>query len=138
MRSAVAFWRAGGTRGPKRCGGSPSKCGAAVAPQRRKRSGKLDDETAEAMSQIAELERADKEARLVRALVNCALRRIAFGMKQPRNFRAVDWGDMAVLLRSPANKAESYAKEFLRLMCRWWWRAVPSIKRWKSQICSAC
>jgi ATP-dependent helicase/nuclease subunit A len=29
--------------------------------------------------------------------------------------RPVDWGDMAVLLRSPAGKAESYAREFTRL-----------------------
>ena len=29
--------------------------------------------------------------------------------------RPVEWGDMAVLLRSPAGKAESYAKEFTRL-----------------------
>jgi ATP-dependent helicase/nuclease subunit A len=30
-------------------------------------------------------------------------------------FRPVEWGDMAVLLRSPAGKIESYAKEFARL-----------------------
>jgi ATP-dependent helicase/nuclease subunit A len=30
-------------------------------------------------------------------------------------FRPVDWGDIAILLRSPANKAESYAKEFTQL-----------------------
>ena len=29
-------------------------------------------------------------------------------------FRPVEWRDMAVLLRSPANKAEAYAKEFER------------------------
>src|SRR6266481_3851424 len=30
-------------------------------------------------------------------------------------FRPVEWGDMAILLRSPAGKSESYAKEFSRL-----------------------
>ncbi len=30
-------------------------------------------------------------------------------------FRPVEWRDMAVLLRSPANKAEAYAKEFERV-----------------------
>ena len=35
--------------------------------------------------------------------------------EQAGQFRPVDWGDMAVLLRSPANKSESYAKEFSRL-----------------------
>jgi ATP-dependent helicase/nuclease subunit A len=31
-----------------------------------------------------------------------------------KGFRPVEWRDMAVLLRSPANKAEAYAKEFER------------------------
>src|SRR5438132_8584204 len=32
-----------------------------------------------------------------------------------KQIRPVEWSDMAVLLRSPSNKAESYAKEFSRL-----------------------
>ena len=29
--------------------------------------------------------------------------------------RPVDWGDMAVLLRSPSGKSENFTKEFARL-----------------------
>jgi len=63
-----------------------------------------------------DLEEADKEARLV------ALRLSELKAQQhpvwdggTKKFRPVEWSDMAVLLRSPANKTESYAKEFSRL-----------------------
>ena len=36
-------------------------------------------------------------------------------MKPAKQMRPVDWGDMAVLMRSPSGKAESYAREFSRL-----------------------
>jgi len=75
-----------------------------------------DDETAQALAQIGDLEEARKEARLV------ALRlRQLHAARHPvwdeaaRAFRPAAWSDMAVLLRSPANKSESYAKEFARL-----------------------
>ena len=59
---------------------------------------------------------AEKEARLV-ALLLRDLRRAAHAIwdEHAGSFRPVDWGDMAILLRSPAGKAESYAKEFARL-----------------------
>jgi ATP-dependent helicase/nuclease subunit A len=79
-------------------------------------AGDLDEEAAEAMARVADLEEADKEARLV----GLRLRELQAaehpvwdeGKKQ---FRPVEWGDMAILLRSPSGKAESYAKEFSRL-----------------------
>jgi ATP-dependent helicase/nuclease subunit A len=75
-----------------------------------------EEEVSEAMSQVQDLEEADKEARLV------ALRLIELKTSQQpvwddkaKAFRPVGWNDMAVLLRSPSGKAESYAKEFARL-----------------------
>jgi ATP-dependent helicase/nuclease subunit A len=35
-------------------------------------------------------------------------------MTEEKRFRAAEWRDMAVLLRSPSGKAEIYAKEFER------------------------
>jgi ATP-dependent helicase/nuclease subunit A len=75
-----------------------------------------DDQTAQAFAQVSDLEEAQKEARLV-AL---RLRQLHAAMhpvwdEAARSFRPAAWSDMAVLLRSPANKSESYAKEFARL-----------------------
>jgi ATP-dependent helicase/nuclease subunit A len=59
--------------------------------------------------------------------VECEARLVAQRMKQLRDsgheiwdkeqncFRAVEWSDMAVLLRSPSGRAEAFAKEFCRL-----------------------
>ena len=68
-----------------------------------------------AAKDIANLEESGKEARLV-AL---RLRELKTGGhliwdEQLRVMRPVDWGDMAVLLRSPSGKAESFAREFSR------------------------
>ena len=73
-------------------------------------------ETVEELAEVLELEETDKEARLV------ALRLRELKAQQhpvwdetTERFRPVEWSDMALLLRSPANKAERYAKEFSRL-----------------------
>jgi ATP-dependent helicase/nuclease subunit A len=75
-----------------------------------------DEESNEELAQFNELEEADKEARLValrlRELKAC---QHPIWDERTKRFRPVDWSDMAVLLRSPSNKAESYAKEFSRL-----------------------
>jgi ATP-dependent helicase/nuclease subunit A len=70
----------------------------------------------EALEELLELEETDKDARLV-ALRLRELRAQQHPVwdEQAGEFRPVDWRDMAVLLRSPVNKAESYAKEFSRL-----------------------
>ena len=64
---------------------------------------------------LAELEETEKEARLVAQRL-CEL--VVYGHKirdEGTNAeRAVEWRDMVVLLRAPANKAEAYAKEFER------------------------
>ncbi len=66
-------------------------------------------------SELAELEEVEKEARLVAHRLR---ELVAQGHKiwdeEKRAERAVEWRDMAVLLRAPANKAEAYAKEFER------------------------
>ncbi|MFO1487059.1 MAG: UvrD-helicase domain-containing protein [Verrucomicrobiota bacterium] len=64
-------------------------------------------------SGLAELEEANREARLV------ALRlRELHAARHPvwdeaaKQFRPVEWGDMAVLLRAPGKKADVFAREF--------------------------
>jgi ATP-dependent helicase/nuclease subunit A len=68
-----------------------------------------------ANSDLGELVETEKEARLVahrlRELVEQGHK---IRDEEKRGERAVEWRDMAVLLRAPANKAEAYAKEFER------------------------
>jgi ATP-dependent helicase/nuclease subunit A len=75
-----------------------------------------DEEPSEEMAPVLDLQDSDKEARIIalrlRALKN---ERHPVWDEAAKAFRAVEWSDMAILLRSPANKAESYAKEFSRL-----------------------
>jgi len=63
----------------------------------------------------ADLEESEKEARLLALrLKELKNARHEIWSEEQRAFRPVEWRDMAVLLRSPANKAEAYAKEFER------------------------
>ncbi|HXR04111.1 MAG TPA: UvrD-helicase domain-containing protein [Verrucomicrobiae bacterium] len=63
----------------------------------------------------ADLEESGKEARLLALrLKELKAARHAIWHGEQKAFRPVEWRDMAVLLRSPANKAEAYAKEFER------------------------
>lgn len=64
---------------------------------------------------VADLLDTEKEARLVASRLS--------GLKdethqiwddEKKTFRAVEWRDMAILLRAPSGKAEAYAKEFQR------------------------
>jgi ATP-dependent helicase/nuclease subunit A len=73
-------------------------------------------DSVQAWTEMMNLEEAEKEARLV-AL---RLRELRAGQhliwdEDTETMRPVKWGDMAILLRSPSGKAESYAKEFARL-----------------------
>jgi ATP-dependent helicase/nuclease subunit A len=73
------------------------------------------DEAAGALAELADLEAAEKEARLV-AL---RLRELHEGKEQVwdeerHGFRDAHWRDMVVLLRAPKGKAERFAKEFAR------------------------
>jgi ATP-dependent helicase/nuclease subunit A len=79
-------------------------------------TGDTDEEPAGALAGIADLEDADKEARLIAIrLRELKAQRHQVWDEEAKAFRAVEWKDMAVLLRSPANKVEGYAREFSRL-----------------------
>jgi ATP-dependent helicase/nuclease subunit A len=66
-------------------------------------------------SDLGELEEAEKEARLVaRRLRELVGQKHRIWEEKKSAERAVEWRDMAVLLRAPANKIEAYAKEFER------------------------
>jgi ATP-dependent helicase/nuclease subunit A len=66
-------------------------------------------------SDWTDLEESAKEARLL-ALRLLELKNSGHEIwdDEKKIFRAVEWGDMAVLLRSPSGKAEIFAKEFER------------------------
>jgi len=68
-----------------------------------------------ATTELPDLDATEKEARLV-ALQLKKLRRdkLQIWDDDKKVFRAVEWRDMVVLLRSPRNKAEIFAREFNR------------------------
>jgi len=74
-----------------------------------------DSENETESGDLADLEDSEKEARLL-ALRLKELKKARHEIQDEgqKAFRPVEWRDMAVLLRSPANKAEAYAKEFER------------------------
>jgi ATP-dependent helicase/nuclease subunit A len=74
------------------------------------------EDVAEPSSQISELLDAEKEARLVGLrLRELHAERHRVWDEPAGQFRPVEWRDMVILLRSPSNKAESYAKQLARL-----------------------
>jgi ATP-dependent helicase/nuclease subunit A len=65
--------------------------------------------------ELPELEEAEKEARLItRRFRELVAQGHEIWDDQQNGFRAVEWRDMAVLLRAPSGKSESFAKEFER------------------------
>jgi ATP-dependent helicase/nuclease subunit A len=81
----------------------------------RLRGGDAADENSRAEIELMNLEESGKEARLVAM----RLRELKTSGHQVWDeglgaMRPVEWGDMAVLLRSPSGKAESFAREFAR------------------------
>lgn len=74
-----------------------------------------EDEANEALDEFKDLEEAAKEARLVAQRL-LELKRDGHQVwdETARQFRPMAWSDVAILLRAPARKAESYAKEFAR------------------------
>ncbi len=74
------------------------------------------EEEEEGIAEVAELEETDKEARLIGLRLRELKREGRLIWDDARKCqRPVEWGDMAILLRSPATKTQSYAKEFARL-----------------------
>jgi len=105
------------TRGPLTAKADPAPC---VELHLRKKSQNGDRDASDpgenGLAEVRDLEEADKEARLV-AL---RLREIHTDKRlvwdeETRQFRSAEWRDIAILLRSPAGKIDSYAKEFARL-----------------------
>jgi ATP-dependent helicase/nuclease subunit A len=74
------------------------------------------EEGASATTEVIDLDATEKEARLV-ALQLKKLRadKLEVWDDDKKIARAVEWRDMVVLLRSPRNKAEIYAREFSRV-----------------------
>jgi ATP-dependent helicase/nuclease subunit A len=75
-----------------------------------------DGEASRAWIEMMNLEEAEKEARLIgKRLLALKTEKHLVWDEHTKASRPVTWSDMAVLLRSPSGKAESYAKEFNRL-----------------------
>jgi ATP-dependent helicase/nuclease subunit A len=81
-----------------------------------KRGGTDAEEDPEAgKDSVADLDEADKEARLLaQRLAGLRAEGHEIWDDAAKTFRAVEWRDMAVLLRAPSGKAEVYAREFDR------------------------
>lgn len=74
------------------------------------------EEGSDLLAELIDLQDADREARLVGLrLRELHAKEFLIPDIETRRYRPVEWRDMAILLRSPAKKAESYAKEFARL-----------------------
>lgn len=76
-----------------------------------------DDDTSgpQVWRELADLEATEKEARLVaRRLRELRDQKEQVWDDERKQFRDVQWRDMVVLLRAPANKVEGFAKQFSR------------------------
>jgi len=79
----------------------------------RENNTEADDESG--ADDLADLAETEKEARLLALkLKELKNSRHRVWDEEQKEFRTVEWRDMAVLLRAPSNKAEAYAKEFER------------------------
>jgi ATP-dependent helicase/nuclease subunit A len=66
-------------------------------------------------NELADLEESEKEARLLAArLAELKNSRHEIWDDEAKKFRAIEWRDMAILLRAPSGKAEIFAKQFER------------------------
>jgi ATP-dependent helicase/nuclease subunit A len=81
----------------------------------RQKSKRDEIPTDEENSELADLEESAKEARLIaQQLKKITAEKHEIFDDHKKDFRAADFGDMAILLRSPRAKAEIFAKEFER------------------------
>jgi ATP-dependent helicase/nuclease subunit A len=81
----------------------------------RIKKGRNENSESENDDEIADLEESEKEARML-ALRLLELKNSGHKIwdNEVKIFRAVDWRDMAILLRAPSGKAEIFAKQFDR------------------------
>ncbi|HSY75029.1 MAG TPA: UvrD-helicase domain-containing protein, partial [Dongiaceae bacterium] len=79
------------------------------------RNDEFDSENESGANELADLEESEKEARmLVLHLLILKNSRHEIWDDEEKIFRAVDWRDMAILLRAPSGKSEIFAKQFDR------------------------
>jgi ATP-dependent helicase/nuclease subunit A len=79
------------------------------------RNDEVDSENEAGSNELADLEESEKEARLLAArLAELKNARYEIWDDETKKFRAVEWRDMAILLRAPSGKAEIFAKQFDR------------------------
>ena len=92
--------------------GNPAAC---VELQLRLRDNDAVGGPGQADAELLNLEEAGKEARLLAMrLRELKASRHSIWDEHRGAMRPVEWGDMAVLMRSPTGKAESFAREFAR------------------------
>ena len=79
------------------------------------RNDEVESENESGANELADLEESEKEARML-ALHLLELKNSGHEIwdDEAKIFRAVEWRDMAVLLRAPSGKAEIFAKQFER------------------------
>ncbi|HEX3889449.1 MAG TPA: helicase-exonuclease AddAB subunit AddA [Verrucomicrobiae bacterium] len=79
------------------------------------RNDETDLENESGVNELADLEESEKEARLLAArLLELKNSRQEIWDDETKESRAVEWRDMAILLRAPSGKAEIFAKQFDR------------------------
>jgi ATP-dependent helicase/nuclease subunit A len=79
------------------------------------RNDETDSESESDTDELANLEESEKEARLLAMrLTELKNSRHEIWDDEKKKIRAVEWRDMAVLLRAPSGKAEVFAKQFER------------------------
>jgi ATP-dependent helicase/nuclease subunit A len=81
----------------------------------RLKAGRNDADDESGTDELADLEESEKEARLLAGrLMELKNSQHEIWDDETKEFRAVDWRDMAILLRAPSGKAEIFAKQFER------------------------
>jgi ATP-dependent helicase/nuclease subunit A len=77
--------------------------------------GDAESEAESGVNEPSDLEESEKEARLLSArLVELKEKRHEIWDDEAKKFRAVEWRDMAILMRAPSGKAEIFANQFDR------------------------
>jgi ATP-dependent helicase/nuclease subunit A len=79
------------------------------------RNDEVEPENESGANELADLEESEKEARMLALhLLKLKSSRHEIWDEEAKNFRAVEWRDMAILLRAPSGKSEIFAKQFDR------------------------
>ena len=93
---------------------NPSPCSELLLRFKSSSKNSVESDDESGADDLADLEEAAKEARLLALRLKELKESHHKIWDGEKGVRAVEWRDMAVLLRAPSNKAEAYAKEFER------------------------